>query len=370
MQQQSYTRSQLLTLGLIVALTPALRLFPAESAAAAGRAAWLTPLAALPLGWGWLYLLRRVLALREPGEDLPQLALRLLGPRAGRVAAAALGFWALGYTAFVLRAGAERLVCTVYPHAAPRAFLPVTGALALCGALAGRRSLVRMARLLRPLLLGVPALLFLFTLPQLRLDNLWPVTRADLWPVVKGALPALDIVTGAGLAMSFLVGGTRERPGAFRALAGWAAALSALLTALALAVTGCLGAEIAAELTHPFFALVRTLVLFGSVERVEALVVMLWIFPDFLCAAVFLGAGQRCLRLLPKRSGSAPDARGEGWLTAACALAVTGLALVLAPQPQLLARLSTRLIPAVNLALCFTLIPLLYIVGRKKQAEN
>ena len=47
--EQNIERRQLLSLGVVLFLAPALRLFPAEAASAAGRAAWLTPLAALPL---------------------------------------------------------------------------------------------------------------------------------------------------------------------------------------------------------------------------------------------------------------------------------------------------------------------------------
>ena len=373
MGEESYSRTQLLTLGTIIALTPALRLFPGQTAALAGRAAWLTAVGALPLGLAWLFLLSRLLRLRQAGENLPELALRLLGKAAGKAVVAGLGLWALLYAAFVLRAGADRLVGTVYPHSSPWVFALVMGALALAGALARPRSLVRMARLLRPLLLGILGVLFVFALPGLRLDNLWPITVGDLLPALKGTLPALDIYSGAALALCFLVGGTKETPGGFRALAAWVLGICVILTALSLAVTGSFGAELAATLARPFFALVRTLVFFRTVERVEALVVTLWIFPDFLCASLFLWAGQYCLRLLLGQNPRAPhrdslDLGGGRWLIPLCAVAVTGLAILLAPQPQQLERWSRQLIPAINLALCFTLVPVLYIVGRKKQS--
>ena len=47
--QENYNARQLLSLGAVIALTPALRLFPARAAAIAGRAGWLAPLMALPL---------------------------------------------------------------------------------------------------------------------------------------------------------------------------------------------------------------------------------------------------------------------------------------------------------------------------------
>ena len=367
MGEESYSRTQLLTLGTVVALTPALRLFSGQSAALAGRAAWLSPAAALPLGLAWLFLLSRLLRLRQRGESLPELTLRLLGKPAGSAVVMGLSLWALLYAAFVLRAGTDRLVGTIYPRSSPWVFTLVMGALAAAGALARPRSLVRMARLLRPLLLGILGLLFVFALPGVRVDNLWPLTASDLLPAVKGALPALDILSGAAFSLCFLVGGTEPTPGRFRALAVWAVGLCTILTGLALAVTGSFGAELASTLARPFFALVRTLVFFRTVERVEALVVTLWIFPDFLCASLFLRAGQSCLRLLLGQTAQWQARVSFGrWILPLCTAGVTGLALLIAPQPQQLERWSCQLIPAINLAVCFTLIPILYIVGKRR----
>lgn len=131
------------------------------------------------------------------------------------------------------------------------------------------------------------------------------------------------------------------------------------------------GAELAASLSRPFFVLVRTLVFFRTVERVEALVVMLWIFPDFLMAALYLWAGRQALGLLPagkqlgpRRFGPAEDtARGLTWV---CGAAVIGLGLVLAPDSGSLERWSRTLIPAINLVFSFGLLPFLYIIGSRR----
>ena len=131
--EQNIERRQLLSLGVVLFLAPALRLFPAEAASAAGRASWLTPLAALPLLVFYAAFLTKLLSLRREGEALPEL----LGRAAGKPALALTALWLLLYAAFVLRAGADRFVGTVYPRASYAVFAEVMGALALAGALAG-----------------------------------------------------------------------------------------------------------------------------------------------------------------------------------------------------------------------------------------
>ena len=369
--REQFNLRQLLSLGTVIALTPALRLFPSQSARVAGRAGWLTPLLALPLLVGWAWAAARFAGLLRSGEQFPALVLRLGGRRLGRPALAVLTLWCLVYAAFVLRSGADRLAGTVYPGASPLLFSQVMGLAALAASLTEPRTLVRMGRMLLPLLL-VPAAILVYALLSCDTDNLWPVGPADLWPLLRASPAPLDILAGAGTALLFFAGGLRDRERLFPALSIWAGALCLFLALLTAAVTGRFGAALTAQLVRPFFVLVRTLVFFRTVERVEALVVMLWVFPDFLMTALFLWCGQFGLRLL---CGYQPDTRprplldpGEGrFLAWAFGAAATVAALFLAPEPAALERWSTALIPAMNLGFVFVFLPLLYIVGRKER---
>lgn len=371
---EQYNTRQLLSLGAVIALTPALRLFPARSAELAGRAGWLAPLAALPLALMWARAMVLLLDTMLPGEQLPDLLLRLGGKHLGRPALALFTGWCLVYAAFVLRSGADRLVGTVYPGVSSALFSQLMGLIALAAALSTPRALVRMGRMLLPLVFGVLGLLLFFALLHADWGNLFPLSPADLWPLIRTAPVPLDIVAGSGTALCLLTGGLKDRSPGFSALARWAALLCAGLSLVSAAVIGAFGAPLTAQLARPFFVLVRTLVFFRTVERVEALVVMLWIFPDFLMAALFLWAGQYSLRLL---CGFHPDTKqhprldfSEGrvliWAFGAAAIA---LSFFLAPQPRQLERWSTLYIPAANLGFVFGYLPLLYIVGKKTRKK-
>lgn len=370
--QGQYNTRQLLSLGAVIALGPALRLFPARAAQIAGRAGWLAALLALPLALAWARAMALLLDALRPGEEFPDLLLRLGGKTLGRPALTVLTLWCLAYTAFVLRSGADRLVGTVYPGASPALFSQLMGLVALVAALSSPRTLVRMGRMLLPLLYGVLGLLLFFAMRAAELGNLIPLAPSDLAPLMQAAPVPLDIVAGSGTALCFLAGGLKERSPGFAGLARWSALLCAALSLLCAAVIGSFGAPLTARLSRPFFVLVRTLVFFRTVERVEALVVMLWIFPDFLLAALFLWVGQYSLRLL---CGYRPDAAlhprldfSEGrvliWALGAAAIV---LSLFLAPDPAALERWSTRYVPWANLAFVFGFLPLLYIVGKKRR---
>ena len=373
--REQYNMRQLLSLGTVIALTPALRLFPARAAQLAGRAGWLAGLAALPLALGWAWAMARFLEAMQPGEQLPDLLLRLGGKGFGRPALCVFALWCLVYAGFVLRSGADRLVGTIYPGTSPWLLSQLMGLTALMAALSTPRSLVRMGRMLVGLLLGVLLALLTAAFFSAAPDNLLPVGQPDLWPLIKAAPIPLDIVSGAGTALCMLAGGLKDRSRLFPALGLWSAGLCALLSLLSAAVIGVFGDALTAQLARPFFVLVRTLTFFRTLERVEALVVMLWIFPDFLITALFLWAGQYSLRLLcGYRPDTAQHARldmGEGrFLVWVFGAAATVLSLFLGREPAALERWSAAFIPAGNLCMVFVFLPLVYLAGRRQTSEN
>ena len=333
---EQYNARQLLSLGTVIALTPALRLFPARAAQLAGRAGWLAGLTALPLAGGKGF---------------------------GRPALCVFTLWCLVYAGFVLRSGADRLVGTIYPGASPLLLSQLMGLVTLTAALSTPRSLVRMGRMLLPLLLGVLLILLLSAFLSADAGNLLPVGQPDLWPLIKAAPVPLDIVSGAGTALCMLIGGLKDRSRLFPALGLWSAGLCALLSLVSAAVIGVFGDALTAQLARPFFVLVRTLTFFRTLERVEALVVMLWIFPDFLITALFLWAGQYSLRLLcGYRPDTAQHARldmGEGRFL-----------IWIGREPAVLERWSAAFIPAGNLCMVFVFLPLLYILGKRQSPDR
>ena len=368
----SFERRQLLSLGTIIMLAPALRIFPAETAAIAGRATWLCPMAAAPLLIGYMHFLTKLMDGREEGENFQDLTLRVLGKKAGPIALAVMSLWMLVYSGFILRAGVDRLIVTTYPNTSPASFTLVMGFLALVAALAPPRSLVRTARMVRPVVLGVLILLFVFACFSIEPQNLIPITKAEIIPTILGSAVSIDIVSCSAVAMCLVLGSVKKQDGDFRHLCLWTAENLLLLSLLGIAVVGTFGAELSARLTRPFFVLVKNMVFFHTVERVEALVVMLWIFPDFLLTSLFLWAGQYSLRLMlgfdaKYQSDRYFDFSRGRWLIWLSATAVTVFAMNLAPDALSLELWSAYIIPAANLSFAFLFFPLIYIIGKEKK---
>ena len=356
-----FSDRQLRSLAATALLSPILRLVPGTAAELGGKAAWAGPLAVLPLLLLYAALLARLERSMAPGETLPELALRALGPRGGGAMLLILAGWLLLYCGFLLRSGAERLLVTVYPRSGSVLFVLLLGLLVLRAALGPFRSLLRLGRLALPVLLLSLGLILLAAFRSLQPAELLPLSPADLPALLHSAVPALDLLSFALAALCLFPAGAEA--GGPRRIGLWTAGLALGLTALGAAVQGRFGAALSARLSAPFFALVRNLVFFGSVERIEALVVGLWILPDFLLGSLCLHAAQRCLRLVlgfHPGEGERPTDLGNGrfliWL---CGGAAMGLALLPGSNTASLLFWSRTLIPSLQMAVAFLLIPAL-----------
>ena len=364
--------NQWMAISSLILLGPALRLLPQLTAAAAGRAAWLAVLPALPLLLFYAGLLSRSLEKRPARTGLPELLLQALGEKPGRAVLLLLSLWLCFYGGFLLRSGADRLVVTVYPHSGPRVFILSMGLVCGLAALGSARSLGRCAGLMLPPVLGILLFLLLFSVKSVDLRDLLPVTVYDLPGVTQAALPVLDVLSLGLFLPLFLLGQTDTEEKLLPRCARWLLAESLLLCLLILAVVGNFGAGLTAQLSQPFFTLVRNQVFFRSLERIEALIVSCWVFPDFLLVSLCLYAAQYCLRLAlgaqPQQdSGRRAALGGKRWLIPLCCLASLAVALFLAPDLVGLRHWSEQIVPAVNLSLWFLLLPFLLLLGRLRK---
>ena len=133
---------------------------------------------------------------------------------------------------------------------------------------------------------------------------------------------------------------------------------------MSLAVVGSFGAALSSSLSWPFFSLVRNLVFFRSIERAEALVVALWVFPDFLIVSLFLRAAYEALSLsFGRRLRPLAERR---YALPLCAAAASAFALLAAPDAAALALLSRTIIPAANLFFSLVFLPAVLLTGKAK----
>lgn len=370
MKDTTITRKQFSAVILTALLSPLMRILPRSAVLLAGKGAWLSVIPALPV---LLLLAALMSSLRRqllPGEGVASLFLRFMGPVFGRVVLIIYTAWFLFYAGFILRSGAERLADTVYQTSSLDPFTLVLLALCLLVSLGTLRAAARTAVLLRAILLGALGLVFIFAIPNLSLKNLFPLTWSDAPGIVKGSWSVFTVGAVAAY-FSFLSGYAEPPEKPLKWLTLPLLVFLGVAAILCFEVIGSLGAGLATQLSYPFFTMVRDISLFNIAQRIEAVVIALWVLADFILCTLLLRCANEALRpvfQLPKTEELPLFSLRRGrWLLWAGAAAAYGCNHLLAPSSFQLLFWSNKLLPLVSNCLVFGGFSLLWLVGKLRK---
>ena len=365
--KHEYGHRQLMALCFCASLAPAIRLMPRYSAGAAGRISWAAPLLALPLLMVYALMLSAFLARRHDGEGLGELLLRTCGRGFGTAVLVITALFELFCGGFILRSGAERFICTVYPAASPLLFAAVMLTLGLIAALGPRRALMRSARIFAPILCAVIVTVLIFMLPELDKKLLFPVGHVSWRGLLKAAVPMLELYAGMLAYTAVFRGGAAKDSRRGRREALRCVPVCLLFALLTLCAVGAYGAPMTARFSHPFFAMIRNVTIFRTIEHIEALVVALWVLPDFAVFSLMLGGAAHLLRLVfgykPRQDeGKLTDMKNGRFFIPVCAALTAAWALFIDLHSQSLPEFSELYVPAANMLVVLVLIPLCFVV--------
>ena len=366
-QKDLVSPRQLLAAAFVAILSPLIRRFPRVLAETAGRAAWLSvgmtvlP-AAAAAGMLWLFYRRQPL-----GSGFADILTRCLGKWPGRILTGFYGLWFAMYAGFLLRSGADRFISTVYPGSGPALFVVVMALLCLVAAMGRLCPIARAAMLFRPLLCGVFLAVFLLTMRDFRPQLLFPVTKADLAPGMLASLQTTNVLSVGTLVVFF----TDQLSRPFRREDRPFLQVLALLGLILLMTVSCLamfGPRLTANMSYPFFMLVRDLSVLGSLERAEPVVIALWVLSDFVMLSLLLqGAGKNirfCLGFRDCRTASPALCLRQGrWLFPLCGVLAAAGAILLPGDISVFRLLSEKLVPTANWLFSCVLPILVLVIG-------
>ena len=275
MTEDQISLRQLLTLTFAALLSPAIRVLPGQTAALAGTGGWLSALAALPvvilLCLGLWYLCRK--------GGLDQAALSLLGKPIGRGLCLLYFLWGIFLLAANARQCALRFLTISYRNGPMLLYLLVLLGTAAWLAAKPVRALARAGEVFFLALaigLGVSLALGAF---QMEAVNLLPVWVEDLPAVAGAALPVLGLTAYLPFA-AVLAGRVTREEGSRRRVLAWGVGLCLTLTALQAVCLGNFGPGLTARLDTPFFMMVKGIGVEGTFQRVESVVIALWVLAD------------------------------------------------------------------------------------------
>ena len=331
--------------------SPITRAIPSSAAECAGTTAWVAPLLAFPATFGFTAFLAALKGRCREGEGLGELAVRLAGARLGRVFNAVSAAWMTLYCGFIFRSGAERLVSAVYANARTAPFLIITVAVCAAAACGELRWRARSAQLVFPLLALTVAAILVFSMPNVRVERVWPPNVTEPGGTALTALQSFNVMTTSAYG-AFLFGEVVTSRGDLRKAAVWAAAAAAVSALMLVCIVGILGPKLAASVQFPFFAMIRNISAFRFIDRIEPLVVVLWMITDYVFVSMLMSSAAAALGPAKKKTKTV--------CIAAAALAVS---FFISEDAFSFSKTARKLVPTANLAYAAGLIPAVFLAG-------
>lgn len=283
---------QYLILLVVALMPPVVKLVPGKQALIAGKGAWAAALFVLVPMLSAVWLVSGVGKRLPPGTGLGEFLCLTLGAPVGKALCLLYGGWLLLLASTVLRFCAERFVSTIYPDSGMSLFfvaiLGVTWYLS-------SKSLETLARTAQIFFFAVAVTLcvvFAMGMGSVRLHNVWPVWVEDIPQSLRASLP-VTAALGIGVSSLFFFGQVTDRRGGRRLALGWSAVLWGIMVVMGVEVMGVFGPQVTSRLEIPFFSLAKEVTLGRAAERVEPLVVAMWVFADVILLGVLFKGAQR-----------------------------------------------------------------------------
>lgn len=277
MKKEKLSVRQIMVIMATAALAPCTALLPAMSARAAGGAGWLSAVAAFPILLA-VHGITQGIARLEPAR-LPALwekALSLIC-LAGTLVTLTI----------TLRLSGARLA-VVYGDRASWLYTGVLLAAAVWMARGKTAAFARAAEIFYLVLSAVVAGVLLLAVWKVEWSN-FAVTGGELAALPQSGVAAAGIILNVYPAVLLRDGSGGKTGGKV----SWIAVFCGVMAVLSGAIIGSLGPKLTAKTASPFLILVQGIGIKGAFQRLEALVVTLWVLSDLVMITLQMKAGQK-----------------------------------------------------------------------------
>lgn len=288
------SRQGVLLLTFTVVVSTAVLTVPAITAAAAGRDGWICTLVVATV-YGLLTALVIIkLWQRFPNKTIIEYSQIIAGPL-GKVVGAAYILWFIHINSVVVREFGDFILTSFMPETPLIAFNIILLFLGAWATKSGLEVICRANEFIFPLFTLSIAGVFLLAMQEADFSNLLPVMENGIKPILRGSWAPMAW-RGEIIVVSMLLPYVDDSDNVGKYLAYSVIIIGIILTFATVFTTAVIG-ELTKYLTFPFFELARCITIGRFIERVEALVLVMWVAGVTIKVATFfyiasLGTGQ------------------------------------------------------------------------------
>ncbi|MFZ5967327.1 MAG: GerAB/ArcD/ProY family transporter [Bacillota bacterium] len=263
---------------------------PAVTAEAAGRDGWMSILFFATIFGLLVAWVCTSLGQHFPNENLIAYSPKVFGPVIGHLTILSYIFFFIWTNTIIVGEFADFIIAIFLPKTPRLVFALIIVWLAAYAVRNGLEVIGRLNQLLFPILLISYLGLVVLVVNEIKLANLAPVLENGIKPVIKGSLPP-SAWRGEIVLMLMILPNLNQLVKGRKASIYAVIFLGIVLTLNTIATVGVFGTELSSHLTFPYF----TLADYGQVgivlERMEALVMLVWVAGLMIKIAVFYYCG-------------------------------------------------------------------------------
>lgn len=340
---------------LTVIFTPAIRIIPVYTAERAKQAAWLSPVAAIVmlivLSFIWQALYKKY-----QGYSLMEIYSDITGKIIGRILAAVHLVWMVLLTALYVRYFAIRLIGSIYPNISLNIIIISMLAVIVFTLRYGLTTLTRLNEIILPLLLGIFFLLIILMIPNIKLGFLTPISYRSILPILNASIGIMGLLVY--FTFLFIFGDRISNKDKIKKT-GIKISLFLLIvmTATIVVTLGTFSHSVAQRTQFPFLIAVKQISLFNTIERIESVIVALWVISDYILISFLTMCTLHILKFLFKLSDTKP-------FISIYMIFIYMLSLYIAGSVFEMEELSSIIIIPGNIALGFVLPAIILLIGK------
>lgn len=264
---------------------PSLRVIPNYVSIYSKQASLLTPIVASLLTILLIYTWANLFDKTKEGS-LYEIYQKTFGNIICNIFTVVYLIWTIALTSLYLRMYGERVLGAILFNANFPTILAIMCILIYFVINQRIDGLGRSAEILLSILLFVFIGAFIFVFPNIKLENIYPVTYYDTLPILKGSFPVLALM--CYITIVTILGDKIADKQSIKKIGVKVILFFALLLIILIAVTvGLFGYRMTEQFIFPYFSTLKSIKIMESIERVESLVISTWISCDFAIVALF-----------------------------------------------------------------------------------
>lgn len=263
-----------------------MRFFPVFTSEVAKRAGWLAPVAAA-IPFLCIVFIMQALYRKEQEASLSDLYLRVFGKIVGRIFLVIMLLWTMILLGLYVRYFAERFLSALMPNTSMPFFAMTMLAVVYYAVRGGLIAFTRTVEFLFIVFSLVFLILFVMSIGNMEIINLFPVTHHDLWPIAKSTYYILG-VWGYFSFIFFFADKINDKEHIRRF--GMQGLVYIVITSMLLLVQtiGVYGYTIIRRAPQPYFLVIKAISILDTIEKIESVALAFWVIIDFVAISAFM----------------------------------------------------------------------------------